>query len=139
MNIRLVRQYGTDGFTEGKLYIDDVFECYTVEDEDRHLEAGGTKVYGQTAIPKGTYGLVLSMSPRFKKVLPEILNVPGFTGVRIHSGNSSKDSEGCILVGSSNDRDDDDWVGGSKVAMTQLMEKLEIAKNSGEKIVIEVI
>ena len=89
MKLKLIRQFGTEGFTEGKLYIDDVFECYTVEDEDRHLEAGGTKVYGRTAIPKGSYEVVLSMSNRFKKLLPEILNVPGFAGIRIHTGNTA--------------------------------------------------
>lgn len=138
MKLKLIRIFGTEGFTEGKLYIDDVFECYTVEDEDRHLEAGGVKIAGVTAIPKGTYEVVLSMSPRFKKVLPEVLNVPGFTGVRIHSGNSSKDSEGCILVGSSNDRNDDDWIGGSKVALSQLMAKLATV-TSGTKVYLDVV
>ena len=138
MKLKLIRQFGTEGFTEGKLYIDDVFECYTVEDEDRHLEAGGIKIPAVTAIPKGSYEVVLSMSPRFKRILPEVLNVPGFTGVRIHSGNSSKDSEGCILVGSSNDRNDDDWVGGSKVALSQLMAKLTTV-TSGTKIQLDVV
>ena len=138
MKLKVIRVHGTEGFTEGKLYIDDVFECYTVEDEDRHLEAGGTKVYGQTAIPKGTYDLVLSMSPRFKKVLPEILNVPGFSGIRIHTGNSSKDTEGCIILGKTNDRLDDNWISGSKDAMTAFMAKLETAINNGEKVTIEI-
>ena len=89
MKLKLIRQFGTEGFTEGKLYIDDVFECYTVEDEDRHLEAGRIKIAGRTAIPKGTYEVVLSMSNRFKKLLPEVLNVSGFTGVRIHTGNTA--------------------------------------------------
>lgn len=138
MKLKLVRQFGTEGFTEGKLFIDDVFECYTVEDEDRHLEAGGVKIPAVTAIPKGSYEVILSMSPRFKKVLPEVLNVPGFTGVRIHSGNSSKDSEGCILVGSSNDRNDDDWIGGSRAALSQLMAKLATV-TSGTKVYLDVV
>ena len=138
MKLKLIRTFGTEGFTEGKLYIDDVFECYTVEDEDRHLEAGGIKIPAVTAIPKGSYEVVLSMSPRFKRILPEVLNVPGFTGVRIHSGNSSKDSEGCILVGSSNDRNDDDWIGGSKVALSQLMVKLATV-TSGTKVYLDVV
>ena len=138
MKLKLIRIFGTEGFTEGKLYIDDVFECYTVEDEDRHLEAGGVKIAAVTAIPKGTYEVVLSMSPRFKKVLPEVLNVPGFTGVRIHSGNSSKDSEGCILVGSSNDRNDDDWIGGSRDALAQLMTKMATV-TSGTKVYLDVV
>ena len=138
MKLKLIRQFGTEGFSEGKLFIDDVFECYTVEDEDRHLEAGGTKIPAVTAIPKGSYEVVLSMSPRFKRILPEVLNVPGFTGVRIHSGNSSKDSEGCILVGSSNDRNDDDWIGGSRVALSQLMVKLATV-TSGTKVYLDVV
>ena len=139
MKLKLIRVHGTEGFTEGKLYIDDVFECYTVEDEDRLLEAGGTKVYGQTAIPKGSYEVILSMSPRFKKVLPEVIGVVGFEGVRIHSGNSSKNTEGCIIVGSTNDREDDDWVGGSRAAMDQLMKKLDTAITAGDKVHLDVV
>lgn len=139
MKLKLIRIFGTEGFTEGKLYIDDVFECYTVEDEDRLLEAGGTKIYGQTAIPKGSYEVVMSMSPRFKKLLPEITDVPGFEGVRIHSGNSSKNTEGCIIVGSTNDREDDDWIGGSRAAMDQLMKKLGAAVVAGDKVYLDVV
>ena len=139
MEIKLIRESFGDTFTEGKLLIDNVFECYTVEDTDRRMEDDLTvKVNGKTAIPRGRYELVLSMSNRFKKVLPEILNVPGFAGIRIHSGNSSVDTEGCIILGSVNDKLDDDWIGGSKIALTQFMAKLETAKENNEKVYIKI-
>ena len=139
MEIKLIRESFGDTFTEGKLLIDDVFECYTVEDTDRKMEEDLTrKVNGKTAIPRGRYELVLSMSNRFKKVLPEILNVPGFTGIRVHSGNSSADTEGCIILGSVNDKLNDDWIGGSKIALTQFMTKLKTAIDNGEKVYIEI-
>jgi hypothetical protein len=88
--------------TIGELYIDGVFFCYTLEDVVRN--AGTKKVYGQTAIPYNTYKVILSLSNRFKKVLPEILNVPDFSGVRIHGGNTEADSLGCILVAFNTDK-----------------------------------
>lgn len=138
MNIKLVRKSGNTKFTEGRLYVDGIFECFTVEDADRKLESGGTKVQNLTAIPRGKYKVVLSMSNRFKKILPEVLKVPGFSGVRIHSGNSSKDTEGCIIVGALNDSMDDDWVGASKIAMTRLMPKIQKAVKAGEEVWLEI-
>lgn len=90
---------GMDAYTLGKLYLDNVYFCNTLEDEDRRLEEGGRKEYGRTAIPRGRYEVVLSYSHRFRKVLPEILDVPGFSGVRIHGGNAADDTLGCILIG----------------------------------------
>ena len=139
MEIKLIRESFGDTFTEGKLLIDNVFECYTVEDTDRKMEEDLTrKINGKTAIPRGRYEVILSMSNRFKKILPEVLNVPGFAGIRIHSGNSSVDTEGCIILGSINDKVDDDWIGGSKIALTQFMAKLETAKENNEKVYIEI-
>lgn len=139
MKLKLIRVKGTAGFTEGKLYIDGVFECYTVEDADRQLETGGVKVQNKTAIPKGIYKLIVSMSNRFKKNLPLLIDVPGFEGVRIHSGNSSKDTEGCIIVGSINDKADDDWVGASKVAMARLLPKIQDALAVKESVTLEIV
>lgn len=90
---------GRDAYTLGKLYIDNVYLCNTLEDEDRRLEEGGEKEYGKTAIPRGRYVVQLSFSHRFRKVLPEILDVPGFSGVRMHGGNGPDDTLGCILLG----------------------------------------
>lgn len=139
MKLKLVRKFHKGGFTEGKLYVNDGFECYTVEDTDRNLQNGGIKVANVTAIPKGTYKITISMSNRFKRFLIEVLNVPQFTGVRIHTGNSSKDTEGCIIVGSINARDDDDWVGGSKIAYERLHAKVKKALSAGEQVTLEVV
>lgn len=87
-------------FTPGVLYYNGLRFCYTVEDEDRHLEdEKEEKVYGRTAIPRGRYRLLNTFSHRFQRVLPVLLDVPGFEGIRIHGGNRAEDSSGCILVG----------------------------------------
>lgn len=95
MELLLARRDLAASYTIGDLYVDGAFECYTLEDPVRE----GPKVYGQTAIPTGKYEVKLTWSPRFKRELPLLLNVPGFEGIRIHAGNTSKDTEGCILVG----------------------------------------
>lgn len=141
MNLKLKRKKGTALFTEGKLFINNGFSCYTAEDADRHLESNGcnAKVDGKTCIPRGIYKVTISKSKRFGKFLIEILDVPCFNGIRIHSGNSSKDTEGCIIVGSINTKDNDDWVGGSKIAYEQLHKKVKEALSSGEEVFIEIV
>lgn len=106
MNIILNRIAKKAKYTIGKLYINDQYFCDTLEDTDRGLtqsmteqQIGSKKVYGETAIPTGTYRIIISYSNKFKKQMPLLLNVPGFAGIRIHSGNTEKDSLGCILVG----------------------------------------
>lgn len=105
MKIVLKRIALRDTYTIGKLYIDDKYICDTVEDKVRDINKNGIfdngekKVYGQTAIPYGTYEVKWTYSNRFKKYMPEILNVPNFSGIRIHSGNTAADSLGCIIVG----------------------------------------
>ena len=95
MKLELIRHAFKPTYTIGKLYIDGKYFCDTLEDVVRK----GPKVMHETAIPAGTYEVILNMSPRFKKVLPRLLNVPGFDGILIHAGNTSKDTSGCILVG----------------------------------------
>ena len=106
MNITLNRIAKKAKYTIGKLYINDKYFCDTLEDTDRGLTQSMTeqqivskKVYGETAIPTGTYRIIISYSNKFKKQMPLLLNIPGFAGIRIHSGNTEKDSLGCILVG----------------------------------------
>lgn len=96
MLVKVVRTFKGSEYTIGKLYIDDNYFCDTLEDTVRPK---GEKIYGKTAIPAGKYKVKKTYSPRFKKQLPEILNVPNFAGVRIHAGNTAKDTEGCILLG----------------------------------------
>lgn len=89
-----------ESVTLGRLYLDNIFWCQTCEDEDRFLENGVTeKVNGTSAIPRGKYRLTTSFSQRFQRVLPLVLDVPGFVGIRIHGGNTAEDTHGCILVG----------------------------------------
>ena len=92
-------------YTIGKLYIDGEYFCDTLEDTVRDLNKNGKfdngekKVYGGTAIPYGKYEVKWTYSHRFKKYTPQLMNVPSFDGIRIHSGNSSTDTEGCLLLG----------------------------------------
>lgn len=141
MKLTLNRKFYGAKFTEGEILIDGKFECYTVEDTDRKLETAGesAKIEGVTAIPKGTYEVTISMSKRFGKFLIEIMGVPYFKGVRIHSGNSSNDSEGCIIVGKSNNRNDDNWVSESRVAYDALHKKVKEVLSAGEKVTLEVL
>lgn len=94
ITLHLKRETITDKSTIGTLSIDDEFFCYTLEDVVRPK-----KIFGETAIPPGTYKGIVNMSNRFKKRMPLLIDVPGFRGVRIHSGNTAADTQGCILVG----------------------------------------
>ena len=96
MLITIDRLYLRPSYTIGKMYIDGEYLCDTLEDEVR---PEGIKIYGKTAIPYGVYQVTMSYSPKFERSMPLILNVPNFEGVRIHSGNSVTDTEGCVLVG----------------------------------------
>jgi len=106
MILALKRQIFTDKFTVGKLYYNngkgEIYICDTLEDKYRGQDMKACKIYGQTCIPYGNYKAVNSFSPKFNRILPLIMNVPEFTGIRIHSGNIPEDSLGCILVGKFN-------------------------------------
>ena len=106
MRIVLLRIANRPTYCIGKLYIDGVYFCDTIEDTDRGLDDGMSeaeikqkKVKGQTAIPTGVYPVYITWSPKYKKPMPLIENVKGYSGIRIHSGNTAKDTEGCLLVG----------------------------------------
>lgn len=124
MNLKLVRKIYTGNSTIGELYLDGIYECYTLEDKVREVpgvKVSEWKIPHVTAIPYGVYPVVIDYSNRFKKMLPHILNVPGFEGIRIHMGNTSIDTEGCILVGKTKTKN---FIGKSKIAMEGLMKKL---------------
>lgn len=106
MDILLERIANRTNYCIGRLYLDGVYFCDTLEDTDRGLddmmseeEIISNKIYGQTAIPTGIYKVILNYSPKYKKVMPLLTNVKGYSGIRIHSGNTDKDTLGCILVG----------------------------------------
>lgn len=139
MELVLKRNESAKGATEGRLYINGDFECFTLEDQDRKLEEGGKKVQNDTAIPRGTYDVAITHSTRFKRKMPQLLNVPNFSGIRIHSGNTKDDTEGCILVGALNARTDDDFIGASKVAFSRLYPKIEKAIMKGEQVTLTIV
>ena len=105
MKLTLKRIALRSTYTIGRLYIDGNYFCDTLEDAVRDLNKNGKfdngekKVYAKTAIPYGTYEIKWTYSPRFKKYTPQLINVPSFEGIRIHAGNTSADTEGCLILG----------------------------------------
>lgn len=102
MRLRLIREPTIGETTLGVLFVNGVFRCWTLEDAIRERPGepvAAWKVPRQTAIPAGTYPVQVNWSVRFDRLLPEIQNVPGFSGIRIHTGNRHTDTEGCVLVG----------------------------------------
>jgi len=131
----------TKGYTAGRLLIDGQPWLFTMEDEVREIDGLPVekwKIHGETAIPRGRYRVVLTRSPRFKRVLPEVLNVPGFTGIRIHRGNTAKHTEGCILVGKADGNDQDAWLGNSTPAEGECIARMQEAINAGQQVWLEV-
>lgn len=141
MKLTLKRINKTEKYTEGILYINGERFCSTIEDTDRGLtnemsitEIQSKKVYGETAIPKGTYQITLDVvSPKFKDrswvtfcegKLPRLLDVPGFEGVLIHVGNEASNSLGCLLVGQ---KTKDGWISNSTQTFKDLYYKLKQA------------
>jgi len=115
-----------EGYTLGTLSLGDLVIGMTCEDEDRHLEDDGkAKVYGKSAIPRGRYRITVTYSHRFQKELPEIQGVPGFSGIRIHGGNTAEDSHGCVLVGKQRTRDGVAQCGGIVQRIMSLINQTE--------------
>ena len=129
MILQLKRNIFTDDSTIGELSIDGVFICFTLEDKVRDV-----KIQNVTAIPYGKYEIAITFSNRFKQYMPLLLKVPNFEGVRIHSGNKSTDTEGCILVGSSKSLN---FIGNSRATYKTLFAKLKTAAKT-EKLYINV-
>ena len=142
MKLKLERKYFKNTYTIGNLYVDGTFFSNTLEDKNRDVNKNGkfdngeTKVYGETCIPFGTYKIVVNMSPKFKRELPRLLNVPSFEGVLIHRGNTAKDSAGCILVG-------ENKAVGKVINSTpyeeRLVKMMKTAISKGEEIIIEIV
>lgn len=130
MHLSLHRMTETGNSTLGELYLDEVFECYTLEDVVRD-----EKVPGETAIPTGTYKVVINWSPKFQKMMPRLLDVPNFTGILIHKGNTHHDTRGCILVG---DRIGDQILAQSTAAYERLFAKIAEAQARDEEITIAI-
>lgn len=142
MELILDRKWCKDTYSIGRLYIDGQFFSNTLEDKDRGLtqsmseaDVKKIKVYGETAIPKGKYTIVINYSNKFKRMMPQIMNVKGFSGIRIHEGNTAKDSLGCILVGDNNAVG---RISNSKATYTKLYSKLKAAFDKGEKITLTI-
>lgn len=137
MKITVKRIFKGPSYTIGKLYIDGQYFSDTIEDVVRHLPAVcpdtskgrgckcKEKVYARTAIPEGTYKVTMEHSPRFKRRLPYLHDVPHFLGILIHSGNTDVDSAGCIIVGRNT-------VKGKVLESRVTLDKL-IARIEGEK------
>jgi hypothetical protein len=132
MELRVIREYYSPECTVGRLLIDGQFECYTLEDGIRT-----NKVYGETAIPTGLYPVKITFSNAFRRELPLVEGVKNFTGIRIHSGNTKKDTLGCILVGQT-------WSPGAEVigssvrALQALLPKIQAALAAGQPVRLSV-
>ena len=131
MNLTLFRKTEINNTVLGELHINDKFFCYTLEDKIRDV-----KIKHQTCIPQGEYKIIMTLSQRFKTILPLLLNVPNFEGIRIHAGNTTEDTSGCLLVGTA--------INGekllhSKVALQELIKKFNVAIKAKDQIVIKIV
>jgi hypothetical protein len=132
MELSLIRDIFAPQRTLGVLYVDGIKECYICEDMVRPK---GEKIYGQTAIPEGRYEIKITMSNRFKRELPILLNVPNFEGIRIHSGNHEGHTEGCLLPGKTRNAS---GVFSSVIATNNLILKIRTALQSGRRVFITI-
>ena len=121
MELKIIRKEFTERSTIGDFFIDSVFFSYCLEDMIREP---GVKVPGKTAIQEGRYQVIIDQSNRFKRAMPHILNVPGFEGIRIHAGNTDKDTAGCPLLGYTKSKD---FVGNSRLAFNRFFDILHEA------------
>lgn len=143
MNITCQRWPTRRDTTFGDLYINGAWECYTLEDAVREISGqpvGTWKVHGRTAIPSGTYRVTLENSPRFGPRTITLNDVPGFSGVRVHGGNTAADTEGCPLVGSEINEQTLEIRGArSAGVLDRLKAKIEQAIGGGDEVWWEVV
>jgi len=135
MKWKLHRIYLGPDYTIGRLYLNGVYFCDTIEDHYRDLNIE-EKVFGETAIEYGLYVVELSMSPKFKRLLPMILDVNQFSGIRIHRGNTAEDSHGCICPGENKKKG---MVLNSTKYEKLIVKKMKAATKRGEEITIAII
>lgn len=154
MKIRVERKWPKPTYTIGRFYIDGIFYCNTLEDADRGLKQSdhpdyirARKVAGETAIPKGTYTVAMNVtSPKYSASpwywslcqgkVPRLLNVPGFDGILIHTGNNPLQTSGCLLIGKNTK------VGQlteSKETFKKIYKLMKAAYDRGEEITIEIV
>lgn len=142
MKLKLKRIYRGNTYTIGRLYIDNEYFCDTLEDKDRELtsymseeDIKSLKVYSETAIPTGTYKIEVTFSRRFKKKMPVLIGVKGFSGIRIHSGNDETHTSGCILCGFNKEKGK---VVNSKVVTSKVYALIENAINNNNEVEITI-
>lgn len=134
MEIVLCRKYRLNSYTIGKVYVNGLYFCDSLEDRDR-LYFGEKKIYGETAIPVGRYKIEMSWSPKYQRMMPRLLNVPQFTGILIHSGNKPEHTAGCILTGLNKEKGK---VLYSKYYADTIRDKIMDAEDRGEEIWITI-
>ncbi|MBQ0113680.1 MAG: hypothetical protein KBT03_11160 [Bacteroidales bacterium] len=149
MELKLVRLYKKEDYTIGRLYINGVYICDTLEDKVRVLKSIKDKVYGKTAIPYGRYEITMNVrSEKYLKkaksdsyystfcgFMPRFINVPFFDAILIHPGSTSEDSLGCILVGYNKEKGK---LSNSREAFSNVWSRLNNASKAGEQIVISI-
>lgn len=136
MKLTLLRQPSIQAATMGKLYIDGVLACHTLEDEVRELPGvpvNEWKIKGATAIPAGVYAVTLETSNRFGENTPTINDVPGFSYIRMHAGNTAADTEGCLLLGMR--ATDHTLIGGTSKPAVELVRNAIIKAQSSHEII----
>ena len=137
MLIEVIRVRQHDTYTVGNLSVDGKHICMTLEDPVREVEGQPVQVWkepGQTAIPVGRYAVEMTYSNRFQRIMPQLMNVPGFSGVRIHSGNTDADTEGCLLVGMS--WGGTDFISESRIALEKVYPLIQEAWDDKDKITL---
>lgn len=142
MELLLERKYPKSNYTIGNLFLNGKFYCNILEDTVRDINKNGTfdcgefKISGHTAIPYGEYEVKVTYSPKFRRELPLLLNVKHFEGIRIHRGNTEKDSSGCLLPGENTKKG---MVLNSTKYELELTKLIKDCNNRREKVIIKII
>lgn len=146
MKLKSIRKFKGEEYTISDLYIDGVLFSNILEDKVRTLvdlnhdgdfdDLNEGKIHGKIAIPAGTYKVIITYSEHFKRVLPLLVDVHGYEGIRIHSGNTDIDTEGCIIIGKN---DVKGKVTNSKFWTEQLISKIKSALDKKEEVTIEIV